>query len=94
MSSRGNGALLRRVVLDVDAPSELEIIKLANELGKVKGISAVYIKVEETDVGVLGLKVIVEGVINFEDIKNVIEVNGAVIRSIDEVSVGEYILKG
>lgn len=88
------GSLLRRIVLDVDAPSELEIIKLASELGRLTGVDAVYIKVEETDVGVLGLKVIMEGSLNFNDVKRVIEVNGAVIRSIDEVSVGEYILKG
>jgi hypothetical protein len=86
--------LLRRVVLDVDAPSELEIIKLANELGRIKGVAAVYVKVEETDVGVLGLRIVMEGSIDFNEIRRVIEVNGAVIRSIDEVSVGEYILKG
>jgi Uncharacterized protein conserved in archaea len=90
----GDEPLLRRVVLDVDAPSELEIIKLANELGRIKGVAAVYVNVEETDVGVLGLKIVMEGSIDFNEITRVIEVNGAVIRSIDEVSVGEYILKG
>jgi Uncharacterized protein conserved in archaea len=90
----GDEPLLRRVVLDVDAPSELEIIKLANELGRIKGVAAVYVNVEETDVGVLGLKIVMEGSIDFNEIRRVIEVNGAVIRSIDEVSVGEYILKG
>ncbi|KUO86263.1 MAG: DUF211 domain-containing protein [Caldivirga sp.] len=92
--SGGDEPLLRRVVLDVDAPSELEIIKLANELGRIKGVAAVYVKVEETDVGVLGLRIVMEGSIDFNEIRRVIEVNGAVIRSIDEVSVGEYILKG
>lgn len=84
---------LRRIVLDVDSPSEVELVKFAHELGKVSGVDAVYVKVEETDVGVLGLKVVIEGSMDFDEVKRAIEKLGAVIRSIDEVSVGKYILK-
>ena len=85
---------LRRIVLDVDAPSEVDVVKLATELGRVEGVDAVYVKVEETDVGVLGLRVIIEGLIDFNEVKRSLESMGAVIRSVDEVSYGRYAIKG
>jgi len=85
---------VRRVVLDVDIPSRISIVDLANEIMKVPGVRAVNITVEETDVDVLGLVVIVEGDgIDFEELKRVIEHHGAAIHGVDQIIVGDYIIE-
>ena len=85
---------LKRVVLDVDIPSSISTVELADKLGRVSGVKAVNITVTDTDVEVLGLVIIVEGDnINYEEVKRVIEDLGGAIRSIDQVIVGEYILE-
>ncbi len=85
---------VRRVVLDVDIPSRISIVDLANEILKVPGVKAVNITVEETDVDVLGLVVIVEGDnIDFEELKKVIENHGAAIHGVDQIAVGDYIIE-
>ncbi|MGC8543333.1 MAG: DUF211 domain-containing protein [Vulcanisaeta sp.] len=85
---------IRRVVLDVDIPSNISTVELAEKLGRVSGVKAVNVTVTDTDVEVLGLIVIVEGDgINYDEIKRVIEDLGGAIRSVDQVIVGEYILE-
>ncbi|GAB6946468.1 DUF211 domain-containing protein [Vulcanisaeta sp. JCM 16161] len=85
---------LRRVVLDVDIPSSVSTVELADKLGRVSGVKAVNVTVTDTDVEVLGLVIVIEGDnINYEDVRRVIEDLGGAIRSIDQVIVGEYILE-
>ena len=85
---------LRRIVLDVDIPSSVSTVELANRLGRVSGVKAVNVTVTDTDVEVLGLVIVIEGDnINYDDVKRVIEDLGGAIRSIDQVIVGEYILE-
>ena len=85
---------LRRVVLDVDIPSSVSTVELANRLGRVSGVKAVNVTVTDTDVEVLGLVIVIEGDdINYDDVRRVIEDLGGAIRSIDQVIVGEYILE-
>ncbi|ADN51182.1 DUF211 domain-containing protein [Vulcanisaeta distributa] len=85
---------LRRVVLDVDIPSSVSTVELADRLGRVSGVKAVNVTVTDTDVEVLGLVIVIEGDnINYDDVKRVIEDLGGAIRSIDQVIVGEYILE-
>ncbi|GAB6944744.1 DUF211 domain-containing protein [Vulcanisaeta sp. JCM 14467] len=85
---------LRRVVLDVDIPSSVSTVELANRLGRVSGVKAVNVTVTDTDVEVLGLVIVIEGDdINYDDARRVIEDLGGAIRSIDQVIVGEYILE-
>ena len=60
----------------------------------VKGVKAVNITVEETDVDVLGLVIIVEGdSIDFEELKETIENHGAAIHGIDQIVAGDYIIE-
>ncbi len=85
---------IRRVVLDVDIPSSISTVELANRLGRVSGVKAVNVTVTDTDVEVLGLVVVIEGDdINYDDVRRVIEDLGGAIRSVDQVIVGEYILE-
>ncbi len=85
---------LRRVVLDVDIPSSVSTVELADRLGRVSGVKAVNVTVTDTDVEVLGLVIVIEGDnINYDGVKRVIEDLGGAIRSIDQVIVGEYILE-
>lgn len=44
---------MRRVVLDVDVPSSISTVELADKLGRVSGVKAVNITVTDTDVEVL-----------------------------------------
>ncbi|GGI80925.1 DUF211 domain-containing protein [Vulcanisaeta souniana] len=85
---------LRRVVLDVDVPSSISTVELADKLGRVSGVKAVNITVTDTDVEVLGLVIVIEGDnIDYNGVKGVIEDLGGAIRSVDQVIVGEYILE-
>lgn len=85
---------IRRVVLDVDIPSNISTVELAEKLGKINGVKAVNVTVTDTDVEVLGLIVIVEGdSINYDEVRRIIEDLGGAIRSVDQVVVGEYILE-
>ena len=81
-------------MLDVDIPSKgTSLVKLAEDILRVKGVKAVNITVEETDVDVLGLIIIVEGdSINFDELKEVIENHGAAIHGIDQIVAGDYII--
>jgi len=85
---------IRRVVLDVDIPSNISTVELAEKLGKINGVKAVNVTVTDTDVEVLGLIVIVEGDnINYDEVRRIIDDLGGAIRSVDQVVVGEYILE-
>jgi hypothetical protein len=81
-------------VLDVDIPSSVSTVELANRLGRVSGVKAVNVTVTDTDVEVLGLVIVVEGDnINYDEVRRVIEDLGGAIRSIDQVVVGDYLLE-
>ncbi len=85
---------IRRVVLDVDIPSKISLIELAENIIHVRGVRAVNITVEETDVEVLGLVVIVEGDdIDYDELRRSIEHLGAAIRGVDQVIAGDYIVE-
>jgi len=85
---------LKRIVLDVDVPSKISLIELAESILHVRGVRAVNITVEETDVEVLGLVIIVEGDdIDFDELRKTIEHLGAAIRGVDQVVAGDYIIE-
>jgi hypothetical protein len=81
-------------VLDVDIPSNISTVELAEKLSRVSGVKAVNITVTDTDVEVLGLIIVVEGDgINYDEIRRVIEDSGGAIRSVDQVIAGEYVVE-
>ncbi|MFP3484617.1 MAG: DUF211 domain-containing protein [Vulcanisaeta sp.] len=81
-------------MLDVDIPSNISTVELAEKLSRVSGVKAVNITVTDTDVEVLGLIIVVEGDgINYDEIRRVIEDSGGAIRSVDQVIAGEYVVE-
>ncbi|KUO82492.1 MAG: hypothetical protein AT718_08055 [Vulcanisaeta sp. JCHS_4] len=85
---------IRRVVLDVDIPSNISTVELAEKLGRVSGVKAVNITVTDTEVEVLGLIIVIEGDgVDYDGVRRIIEDSGGAIRSVDQVVVGEYILE-
>jgi hypothetical protein len=66
---------------------------LAQALTEVEGVKAVNITVTDTDVDVLGLVIVIDGSgINYKALQESVERMGGVIRSIDQVMAGEYII--
>jgi hypothetical protein len=84
---------IRRIILDVDVPSNVPLVELAQQLSSVPGVRAINLTVTDTDVDVLGLVIVVEGDdIDYRELQGSIEKMGGAIRSIDQVVAGEYIL--
>ncbi|MFP3178230.1 MAG: DUF211 domain-containing protein [Thermocladium sp.] len=84
---------IRRLILDVDVPTSAHLMDLAQALTEVEGVKAVNITVTDTDVDVLGLVIVVDGSgINYKALQESVERMGGIIRSIDQVMAGEYII--
>ncbi|NPA84743.1 MAG: DUF211 domain-containing protein [Crenarchaeota archaeon] len=77
---------LRKVVLDTIKPIKgPSIVDVAKELSDTEGVTKVYIKVDEVDVGTITMTLTIYGDdINFEKVKELLENLGVVIHSIDE----------
>lgn len=85
---------LRRIVLDVLKPHEPNIIDMAQEVANMDGVEGVNITLYEIDHHVENAKITVEGNgLEFEDLKILLEKNGAAIHSIDEVAAGKSIIE-
>jgi len=84
---------LRRLVLDVLKPYDPTIVELAQLLSDLEGVEAVNISIYEIDRKVENAKITIEGSdISFQIVEEVIEENGGVIHSIDEVVAGKIII--
>jgi hypothetical protein len=82
--------MIRKLVLDVMKPHEPSILDLSKSISKLNGIDGVNITVYEIDRKVENVKITIVGSnIDFEEVKKVIEENGAVIHSVDEVATGK-----
>lgn len=85
---------LRRIVLDVLKPIEPNIVELVQRVAKLGGVDGVNITIYEVDHRVENAKITVEGNdLSFQELKVVIEENGAAIHSIDEVAAGKSIIE-
>lgn len=86
---------LRRVVLDVDkAVHRPELIDIADAIAAVPGVESTNIAVNEIDVETVGTNITVEGTgIDYDALLKAIESSGAVVHSIDELVVGDYIIE-
>jgi len=79
---------IRRLVLDSLKPRETSIIELSQALCSVDGVDEVDITVTEVDVKTETIKLVIRGSnINYEEISKTMMDHGAIIRSIDEISV-------
>lgn len=85
---------LRRIVLDVLKPHEPNIVEMAQEVAKMNGVEGVNITLYEIDHHVENAKVTVEGNgLAYQELKDLIEKNGAAIHSIDEVAAGHSLIE-
>jgi len=85
---------LRRLVLDVLKPLEPSIVDLVQKIAALKGVDGVNITICEIDRKVENAKITVEGnELSYEDLRDVIELNGGAIHSIDEVAAGDRLIE-
>jgi len=85
---------IRRLALDVDKVVDRpEMVTLARNLERVRGVEAVNITVNEIDIETVGTVITVEGDdIDTDALFTAIERAGAVLHSIDEVVAGSRII--
>ncbi len=85
------GGLIKRLVLDVLIPIKgPSIVDVAENLSRVRGVSAVNITVKEVDVETQNIIIVVEGDnIDFGEMRVLIEELGGVIHSVDQVVAGK-----
>lgn len=82
---------IKRLVLDSLKPRETSIIELSQALCSVDGVDEVDITVTEVDVKTETIKLVVRGTnINYDEISKVMAEHGAIVRSIDEISVSRF----
>lgn len=86
---------IRRLVLDVDKTiARPDLLELAAELQRVRGVEGVNITVTEVDVETMGLEVTVEdAIIDYDGIVRAIETTGAVLHGIDQLVVGSRMVE-
>jgi hypothetical protein len=81
---------LKKLVLDVLKTREPEIHELASKLVALPGIDTVNISVAEIDQHTESVKVVIEGTeIGLDSVRKSLEEYGAVIHSVDEVTVAK-----
>ena len=85
---------IRRIVLDVaKGLNKPTLVEVANAIGKVKGVDAVNLSVNEMDMETMGIIVTVEGDgIDSELLISTIEEIGCAVHSIDEVAAGKRLI--
>jgi len=84
------GTQMTRIVLDVLKPHEPPIQELASKLASLHGIDRASISLAEIDQSTESVKVSIDGTgISIDSVRKILEELGAVIHSIDEVSVAK-----
>lgn len=85
---------LRRVVLDVEKSLQRpELMTIVEAIDAVDGVQGVNMLVDEIDAEAMGMEIVVEGErMDFDALVEAIERTGAVVRSLDEVAVGERVV--
>jgi uncharacterized protein len=85
---------IRLLVLDVLKPHQPSILIISSALSDLKGIDGTDITVYEIDSKVENVKITLEGKdITYDEVKEIIEENGATIHSIDKVSSGAVLVE-
>ncbi len=87
-------APVRRLVLDVLKPLKgPSIVDVAREIAGLPGIEGVNVTVREIDVETVTVSITIEGDdIDFEKVKEKLDLLGCVIHSVDQVVAGKRIV--
>ncbi len=81
---------IKRMVIDSLKPRETTILDLSRALCGIQGTEEVDITVTEVDVKTETIKLTIRGSdIDYDGISNIMQENGATIRSVDEVNVSK-----
>lgn len=85
---------IRQLLLDVDkAVARPSLIEVASALDGCRGVEAVNITVGEIDIETVGMNVTIEGDnMDYDEISKAIESTGAVVHSMDEITIGDRII--
>lgn len=84
---------IRRLVIDVLKPHQPSLVELSTELAEMQGVEGVNSSLLEVDEDVKNVKITLEGVIDFEAVKEMIDEKAASIHSVDEVAAGEKLVE-
>ena len=85
---------VKRLVLDVLKPHEPDLPELATRLSSIDGVDGVNISLVEIDQSTESVRITIEGnSISLNNLKDTMKDCGAVIHSIDEVSVGKKLIQ-
>jgi len=86
-------AKIQRMVLDVLKPHEPPMLDFTQALAELEFVEGVNISLVEVDEKVRNIKITVEGNIDFEEVKEVIQEEGGSIHSVDQVVAGEELVE-
>ncbi|MFW6045305.1 MAG: DUF211 domain-containing protein [Natronomonas sp.] len=87
-------APIRRLVLDVLKPIQLDSLELAGVLSECDGVDGVNVDLVETDKEVQNLKITIEGAdIDSGSVETAIENLGGSVHSIDQVAMGYRLIE-
>jgi len=85
---------IKRLVLDVLKPHRPSIIDMSRKLTALKGVDGVNCTLDEVDQETESVRITIEGSgIDFEKVEQTLRENGAVIHSVDSVSVGRRLVE-
>ncbi|HEY4705120.1 MAG TPA: DUF211 domain-containing protein [Thermoplasmata archaeon] len=85
---------IKRIVLDVLKPHRPSIVEMSRKLTSIKGVDGVNCTLDEVDQETESVRVTIEGsAIDFERIEQALRETGAVIHSVDSVSVGKKLVE-
>ena len=85
---------IRRIVLDVLKPHRPSVVEMSRKLTSIKGVDGVNCTLDEVDQETESVRVTIEGpAIDFEKVEQTLRESGAVIHSVDSVSVGKKLVE-
>ena len=85
---------IKRLVLDLLKPNEVETVEFARSLAEIEGIEGINASLLETDKQVQNLKITVEGeAVDFKAVEQTITDLGGTIHSIDEIAYGDRLVE-
>lgn len=85
---------IRRVILDVLKPHRPSIVEMCQKLSAIKGVDGVNCTLDEVDQETESVRITLEGPsIDFEKVEQTLRESGAVIHSVDSVSVGKKLVE-
>jgi hypothetical protein len=85
---------IKRIVLDVLKPHRPSIVEMSRKLTTIKGVEGVNCTLDEVDQETESVRITLEGPsIDFEKVEQALRESGAVIHSVDSVSVGKRLVE-